>query len=205
MKEYIESYHMFFPSKIFGILLYIVYPLAVWGLLFIESLFIDHSYVLLTVPVFIFIVECIADFFVFAGYSSKDSGRNGYLKTSVYYTRILKRAVLSDVIRRLLSSFLIIFVPAVVLKAQCNITIFAIISVNFFIIISLCILRYFDFFAVYQFITCIILVLYVAFSVLVYIKNIFIESSIVMLLSGTVLILFHIKILFRVIREEYYD
>ncbi len=176
-----------------------------WGLLFIESLFIDHSYVLLTVPVFIFIVECIADFFVFAGYSSKDSSRNGYLKTSVYYTRILKRAVLSDVIRRLLSSFLIIFVPAVVLKAQCNITIFAIISVNFFIIISLCILRYFDFFAVYQFITCIILVLYVAFSVLVYIKNIFIESSIVMLLSGTVLILFHIKTLFSVVREEYYD
>lgn len=205
MKDYIKSYHMFFPNKMFGILLYIVYPLAVWGLVFAENMFIKNIYVILFAPVSVFIIECIADFFVFAGYSRKDTNRNEYLKTSVYYTNMLKRAVLADIIRRLLSSFLIIFVPAAVLKVPYNITIFALVSVNFFIVISLCILRYFDFFAVYQCITSIILVLYIAFSVLVSIKNIFIEASIVMLLLSIILILFHIKVLFKVVKEEYYD
>ena len=82
MKDYIESYHMFFPDKKFRFLLYLVYPLAVWALLYIESIFFDGSFILVfTAAEIIIAVECLADFFIFAGYARKVSGRNAYTYT----------------------------------------------------------------------------------------------------------------------------
>ena len=208
MKKYIESYHMFFPDRIFGILLYLVYPLVVWALLFIESIFIDNGYsyiIILTAPVIVFCIECMADFFVFAGYAKKDNGRNEYLKTSVKYIQVLKRALISDIARRIASTLLIMLPVSAVLKVPFNISIFALVSVNFFIIVALCILRFFDFFTAYYFITGIISILYVIFCIFVFIKNVFILASIVIVVLSIFLILFHISILFKVMKEEYYD
>lgn len=208
MKKYIESYHMFFPDRIFSILLYMVYPLVVWGLLFIESIFIDNGYsyiIVLTAPVIVFCIECMADFFVFAGYAKKDNGRNEYLKTSVKYMHVLKRALISDIVRRIASTFLIMLPVSAVLKVPFNISIFALVSVNFFIIVALCILRFFDFFTAYYFITSIISILYVIFCMLVFMNNIFTWAIIAMIVLSIFLILFHTNILFKVMKEEYYD
>ncbi|MCX4328057.1 MAG: hypothetical protein OSJ45_12285 [Lachnospiraceae bacterium] len=206
MKKCIESYHMFFPDRIFSILLYIVYPLIVWGILFIENIFVNNSYIiLLTAPALVLFIECMADLFVFAGYAKKDSGRNEYLKTSVRYMQMLKRAFVSDIIRRILSILFIIFIVSSVLKAPFNISIFAAISVNFFITAALCILRFFDFFTAYYFITSIILLLYVVFCIIVFIRNLFILASIIMAVLSIFLILFHTSILFKAIKEGYYD
>ena len=106
MKDYIESYHMFFPDKKFRFLLYLVYPLAVWALLYIESIFFDGSFILVfTAAEIIIAVECLADFFIFAGYARKVSSRNEYLKTSVKYTQLLKSKDLNfEIISNLASS-----------------------------------------------------------------------------------------------------
>lgn len=206
MKDYIESYHMFFPDKKFRFLLYLVYPLAVWALLYIESIFFDGSFILVfTAAEIIIAVECLADFFIFAGYARKVSGRNEYLKTSVKYTQLLKKAVLSDITRRILSTVLIISVTAAVLKVQLKLTIYLIISVYFFITVALFGLRFFDFFAAYNFITIILVMLYIGFNVFILYKNIFIITSIILFILSLLLLLLHTKILFRVVKEEYYD
>ena len=187
MKDYIESYHMFFPDKKFRFLLYLVYPLAVWALLYIESIFFDGSFILVfTAAEIIIAVECLADFFIFAGYARKVSGRNEYLKT-------------------ILSTVLIISVTAAVLKVQLKLTIYLIISVYFFITVALFGLRFFDFFAAYNFITIILVMLYIGFNVFILDKNIFIITSIILFILSLLLLLLHTKILFRVVKEEYYD
>lgn len=212
MKSYIESYHMFFPDKKFKLLLYLVYPLAVWTGLFIESIFFDESFVIiLTAASLIIIIECMADFFVFAGYARKDIGRNEYLKTSVKYTQLLKRALLSDVIRRFLSTLLIISVTSAVLKIPFNLAIFIFTSVNFFIAAALFVLRFFDFFSAYNFITIVIVFIYTFFNVYVFFnisalgRNIFIGISTGLFILSILLIIFHIRNLFKVVKEEYYD
>ncbi len=202
MKDYIESYHMFLPDRKFRFLLYMVYPLAVWVLLYIESIFLNGSFILVfTAATVIIVVECLADFFVFAGYARKESGRNEYLKTSVKYTQLLKKAILSDIVRRILSTLLIISVTAAVLKVQLRLTI----SAYFFITVALFSLRFFDFFAAYNFITIIVVMLYISFNVFILDKSILTIASIVLIILSLLLILLHIRILFRVVKEEYYD
>ena len=206
MKDYIESYHMFLPDRKFRFLLYMVYPLAVWVLLYIESIFLNGSFILVfTAATVIIVVECLADFFVFAGYARKESGRNEYLKTSVKYTQLLKKAILSDKVRRILSTLLIISVTAAVLKVQLRLTIYLLISAYFFITVALFSLRFFDFFAAYNFITIIVVMLYISFNVFILDKSILTIASIVLIILSLLLILLHIRILFRVVKEEYYD
>lgn len=206
MKDYIESYHMFFPNKKFRFLLYLVYPLTVWAVLYIESIFFDGNFILiLTAASITIVVECMADFFVFAGYARKENGRNEYLKTSVKYTQLLKIAFLSDVIRRMLSILLIISLTASVLKIPLRLTIYLLVSVYFFIVAALFVLRFFDVFAVYNFITIIIVMLYIGFNIFIMDKNIFIVMSIFLSILSLLLILLHTRILFRVVKEEYYD
>ncbi len=206
MKDYIESYNMFFPNKKFRFLLYLVYPLTVWAVLYIESIFFDGNFILiLTAASITIVVECMADFFVFAGYARKENGRNEYLKTSVKYTQLLKIAFLSDVIRRMLSILLIISLTASVLKIPLRLTIYLLVSVYFFIVAALFVLRFFDVFAVYNFITIIIVMLYIGFNIFIMDKNIFIVMSIFLSILSLLLILLHTRILFRVVKEEYYD
>ena len=206
MKDYIESYHMFFPDKRFRFLLYLVYPLTVWVLLYIESIFFNGSFILVfTAAAIIITVECLADFFVFAGYARKESGRNEYLKTSVKYTQLLKKAVWSDITRRILSTVLIISVTAAVLKVQLKLTIYLIISVYFFITVTLFGLRFFDFFAAYNFITITVVILYMGFNIFILDKNILTVTSIILFILSLLLLLMHTRILFRVVKEEYYD
>lgn len=206
MKNYIESYHMFFPDKKFRFLLYLVYPLAVWALLYIESIFFDGSFILVFTAASVTItVECLADFFIFAGYARKENGRNEYLKTSVKYTQLLKMALLSDIIRRMLSTLLIISATAVVLKVPLKLTIYLLISAYFFITVTLFALRFFDFFAAYNFTTIIVVMLYMGFNIFIMDKNIYTVASIVLLILSLLLLLLHTRILFRVVKEEYYD
>ncbi len=206
MKDYIESYHMFFPDRKFRFLLYILYPLAVWAGLYIESIFFDGSFILILSAASITIAaECLADFFVFAGYARKENGRNEYLKTSTRYKQLLKMAFLSDAVRRALSTLLIISVTAAVLKIPFKLTIYLLISVYFFMAVALFVLRFFDFFSIYSFITIIILMLYMGFNIFILDKNIFAGISIVLFVLSLLLIILHTRVLFKALKEEYYD
>ena len=62
MKKYAKSYNMFFPNRIFGILLYLVYPVLIVGSLFIERIFFDNYVILITTTVFVFIIMAYCPF-----------------------------------------------------------------------------------------------------------------------------------------------
>lgn len=204
MKKYVKSYNMFFPNRIFGILLYLVYPVLIVGSLFIERIFFDNYVILITTTVFVFIIECMADLFIFAGYARKESSRHEYLKTSIKYIQIFKRAFMFDIVRRLLSILIIMSVTSAILRIPINIAVFITVSLILFIIVSLCILRFFDYFVFYYIITIIMMLVYGFFIIIMCEKNIYIISGI-MITTSILAILIHIKILFKVIKEGYHD
>lgn len=204
MKKYIESYHMFFPDKIFGILLYLIYPVLVLGSVFIEKIFFNNYISLMVTSIFVFFIECIADLFIFAGYAGKESSRYEYLKTSVKYIQIFKKAFIFDIVRRLLNILIIMSITAFILKIPIRIAGFITISLISFIIISLCILRFFDYFVFYYMITAVMVVVYGFFITMMLTKNLYVVSGII--ISASVLaILIHIKILLKVMKEGYHD
>lgn len=204
MKKYIESYHMFFPDRIFGILLYFVYPILLIGSLLIERIFFNSYIGIIVTSVLVFIIECMADLFVFAGYAGKESSKHEYLKTSVKYMKIFKRAFIFDIVRRLLSILIIMSAASVILKIPINIASFITVSLIFFIIVSLCILRFFDYFIFYYIITVVMLMAYGFFTMVMFKKNLYLISGVIIVASILVVFL-HINILLKAVKEGYYD
>lgn len=111
MRQYIRSYHAFWPVKTWmKLCVYLLYPLVI-----ITALcFLSHK--LGYYPVicmgfacsFVVVVEIILDYFVFGGIASKETNRLEYLKTSVRGINLLKSSLITDAIRRFLSIAIII-------------------------------------------------------------------------------------------------
>ena len=111
MKEYIRGYHIFLPKTWIKWCIYLLYPLLVSGGLYA----ICHKF-----GFFYFIcigfagcaivgVELMLDGQVFGGIASKRNNCLEYLKTSIKGMSILKKALITDAIRRFCSVAVILF------------------------------------------------------------------------------------------------
>ncbi|MDE6625579.1 MAG: hypothetical protein K2K56_04330 [Lachnospiraceae bacterium] len=109
MKEAIKSYHMFLPRTWLKWCIYIVYPVAVIGMIYLlrrgATFF---SVVCIGLYCFAIVaVEMMLDTYMFLGIAARDTNRLEYLKTSVKGLLLLKKALAADAIRRFFSAALI--------------------------------------------------------------------------------------------------
>lgn len=110
MKEAIKSYHMFLPRTWLKWCIYIGYPVMVIGMTYVFSRYATFfSFVCIGLACFAIVaVEMMLDTYMFFGIAAKDTNRLEYLKTSVKGLLLLKKALTADMVRRLLSTALIL-------------------------------------------------------------------------------------------------
>lgn len=106
MREYIKGYHMFLPKRPMLIrpCLYLLYPVAViWASQVLKKPFISYF----IAGALIVYMEVLMDYFTFNGIARRDGGQPSYLQTSAKGMRILRKAMISDCMRRAGSAFVI--------------------------------------------------------------------------------------------------
>lgn len=111
MKQYIKSYHAFWPVKTWmKPCVYLLYPLVIiMGLYFLSHKLGYYPVICMGFACgFLVAVEIILDYFVFGGIASKETNRLEYLKTSVRGMHLLKSSLITDAVRRFLSIAIII-------------------------------------------------------------------------------------------------
>lgn len=111
MKQYIRSYHAFWPAKTWmKLCVYLFYPLVIiMGLYFLNDTLGYYPVICMGFACgFVVTVEIILDYFVFGGIASKETNRLEYLKTSMRGMDLLKSSLITDAVRRFLSVAIII-------------------------------------------------------------------------------------------------
>lgn len=110
MKEAIKSYHMFLPRAWVKWCIYILYPLLVIGGMYALNRYATYfSFVCIGLACGVVImVEYMLDTYVFLGIAARDTNRLEYLKTSSKGLPLLKKALLTDAVRRFLSTGVIV-------------------------------------------------------------------------------------------------
>lgn len=205
MKQYIKSYNIFFPNKIFLILPYILFPILALLLILFQKYFVDNSTVLLLIESILIIGwECFVDIYVFGGIAKRDSTKNEYLKTSVRYTKIMKMAFIADAVRRFISIAIIILFSFAVLKVSFDIMIFLLSSVYFFTVL-LCIRRFTEDIFINLLISAVVYVVYLIYFSIIFEYGLIAISGIVMTVLSLLLVIFHINFLNLRVKEGYYD
>lgn len=109
MKEYIKSYHIFFPGKWVKWCTYIVYPLLVIGIVWFSGQ--GYSPEMLCVGLaacMIVMIEMMLDTYMFFGVVARDTKRLEYIKTSAKGMPLLRKALVTDATRRFLSAAVIL-------------------------------------------------------------------------------------------------
>lgn len=204
MKQYMKSYSMFFPNKIFEVLFNILFPVVTLLLVFFLRVFNNMNACIIE-TLLIISVESLIDFYIFGGIAKRDSCRNEYLKTSVRYTIVMKKAFIVDAIRRLITITVITFLSSIILQISLDITIFLLLSAYFFIAVSLCILRFIEDFTIEILINSAVCIIYIIFFCAVLEYNLIRISNIIMSVLSVYIATMHIKFLNLRIKEEYYD
>lgn len=119
MKQYIRSYHLFLSQRLLRWFVYLLYPtlfLGCFGWLSFQiatdsSPNIDvkflFSLLLFMLGELIIAVEIFADYSIFGGIAEKNTNKLEYLKTSSKGMTCLKKALVTDALRRLISMSII--------------------------------------------------------------------------------------------------
>jgi hypothetical protein len=113
MKEAIKGYHLFLPVSWLKWCIYIVYPLAIIGAVYLICQ-VFGTFAGLCVALSgcgIVGAEYMLDAFVFGGIASKETNRLEYLKTSVKGIPLLQKVLIADGVRRFCSVALIVVGP----------------------------------------------------------------------------------------------
>lgn len=122
MKECIKSYHVFLSPFWLKCVMYVIYPvlltLGTWGLIELTNM---PAFSLVYCIGLLMTAEVFLDFFVFGGVAAKDTNKLEYLKTSVKGLSALRKALLVDEARRLISVVLIISISLMLSGAQMQI------------------------------------------------------------------------------------
>lgn len=106
MKQYIKSYHAFWPVKTWmKPCVYLLYPfIIIAGLYLLSHKLMYYPKVCMGFACGLVItVEIVLDYFVFGGIASRETNRLEYLKTSVRGMNLLKGSLITDAVRRFLS------------------------------------------------------------------------------------------------------
>ena len=108
MRQYEKSYEVFFPFHhvLLRILLYIVFPVAVIGEVAIFERMTGRT-TMSIIPFIVGVAELLIDYLLFNSVAVKNNRNIEYIKTSGKGKRILKQAILMDLIRKLISVFFI--------------------------------------------------------------------------------------------------
>ncbi len=119
MRNSIKSYHVFLSSRLLQVLLYVLYlPVIMFIMLAILCICLDFggglSFGYTLSANLIFGGEVIWGYLVFGGVAAKETNKLEYLKTSKKGLPILKKAMIVDVIRRILWVTAIQRVPLVI-------------------------------------------------------------------------------------------
>lgn len=102
MKERIKSYFVF-ASVFYRIVMYLVIPVFFVGFAFWAGSIVGEA-VLILAAVLLPTVEVISDSWMFGGIQTKDPAKLDYIKTSWKGSRIMKNALMVDMLRRFLFS-----------------------------------------------------------------------------------------------------
>ena len=116
MRKLIKSYHVFLSSRLLQVLLYALYlPVMMFIMLVLLCICLDYggglSFGYALSANLIFGGEVIWGYLAFGGVAAKDTNKLEYLKTSKKGLPILKKAMIVDVIRRILWVTAIQWVP----------------------------------------------------------------------------------------------
>lgn len=115
MKRFIKSYHLFLSSRLLKWIVYLIYPAVIIAvILWLGPLvngmdLLDENkgkliYLLLGVLWDMTVVlEIGIDYFIFSGITEKESKALEYMKTSVCGIPLLKKSIIADGLRRLIS------------------------------------------------------------------------------------------------------
>jgi hypothetical protein len=119
MRNCIKSYHVFLSSRLLQVLLYVLYlPVMMFIMLAILCICLDFdgglSFGYTLSANLIFGGEVIWGYLVFGGVAAKETNKLEYLKTSKKGLPILKKALITDTIRRILWVTAIQWVPLVI-------------------------------------------------------------------------------------------
>lgn len=119
MRNCIKSYHVFLSSRLLQVLLYALYlPVMMFIMLVLLCICLDYggglSFGYTLSANLIFGGEVIWGYLVFGGVAAKETNKLEYLKTSKKGLPILKKALITDTIRRILWVTAIQWVPLVI-------------------------------------------------------------------------------------------
>lgn len=105
MKEYVKAYDMFLPGRFMKYMIYLIMPVAIICLNGLISVFfpISQAFGLSLSSLYVFWGEIMLDGWNFRGISKKNNYNLEYIKTSAKWKRLLKKGLIFDSIRRLLS------------------------------------------------------------------------------------------------------
>ena len=93
MKQYIKSYSIFFPNKLFWVLPHILFPIISLLLILFRKFFINNNTFLLLIEAILIIGwEGVIDIYIFGAIAKRDSCKNEYLKTSTRYITVMKKS-----------------------------------------------------------------------------------------------------------------
>lgn len=125
MRNAIKSYHVFLSSKLFQVLLYVLYlPVMMFGvgvlLRIVQQLGMAVCVGYQLSANLLFVGEVVWGLLIFGGVAAKDTNKLEYLKTSAKGMSILKTALAADVVRRFLWVTLIQWVPLFIIHEKAD-------------------------------------------------------------------------------------
>ncbi len=125
MRNAIKSYHVFLSSKLFQVLLYVLYlPVMMFGvgvlLRIVQQLGMAVCVGYQLSANLLFIGEVVWGLLIFGGVAARDTNKLEYLKTSAKGMSILKTALAADVVRRFLWVTLIQWVPLFIIHEKAD-------------------------------------------------------------------------------------
>jgi len=114
-----KIYHKYFiPAKL-PIVLYLLYPAFFFGLVALIGAASAHPMIILfTIGMLIMDMECLLDVFCFMGIAGMEKNKLDFLQTSAKGMLVLKKGIIADGIRRLISTVLLSTMAVLLIQLQ---------------------------------------------------------------------------------------
>lgn len=110
MREWIKSYHVFLSGRWMKRIVYLLFPSVFFGIGYVFGKGVLSGYfAVIILSSMIISVEVCMDYFIFGGIAARDTNKLEYLKTSEKGMLLLKKSLIGDAVRRILSISVIVY------------------------------------------------------------------------------------------------